>query len=1020
MRKFVSEVLVVSLLVGNGIALMPLFSTAQVPPLPDMVLRWNEVMLDAHVVDMTPGAGVPGAGLFAHPGPTKAARMMAMVHIAMYDAANAIERTHTPYVYQTLAPAGASMQAAIMYAAHGVLVDMFPAQAVSFDAALVADLALIPDGQSKLDGIVTGQQAAAAIILARANDGNGNNTPYIPSDQPGFWRSDPLHPGQSGYAPNYGSVTPFGMSNMVNVPPAPTLTSQQYTDAYNEVKSLGEKNSVTRTPDQTNIGIYWGYDGSPGLGVPPRLYNQIAQQLAEQEGNTELENARMFMLLNMAQADAGIASWHTKYIEQFWRPITAIREADVGTGPTGLGDGNPDTIGDINWEPLGAPASNPQLSSNPANPPTNFTPPFPAYTSGHSTFGSATFRMLANFFGRDNVAFTFTSEELNGVTKDADGFTRPLAPRSFTSLSQAAEENARSRIYLGIHWAFDAEQGIVQGRTIADDIFAHVATPLPSTDLQALATGPELVLGNAEFTVTVKARNFGPLPSTNTVVTTAVPADFVFNVALSDPRCALGQNSVVTCAAGLEAGLPVGETASFDLRFTAGTELCSTTATLVTSADGTEADPESANNSIQLPVFVGCPTEGQVELSATLTGSDRVFRGDEISYQLDIVNGGPGLAQAVQAVLPLGSLNLASTGNPAECTQVGNEIVCTGFDLSAGSSRSFALKVVTAIDAQCPAEIETSATVTSQSSDYYPGNNQSDEVVTDIECEPQANMSVGITAPSSVQRETELRTVVRATNSGPATATNVVVSVELPAGVTFQALGGSPECQHVGATVDCRLPTLAIGASHAFDVVFATLPSYECNGTVESRATVDASERDIEPGDNVTNTVSTTITCNSQQEEASGGGSTGGNDDDDGSGINREEVSRSHGHKGHGTTEAAVVMAFLAHNHNIQITDNSGQDQAKLVGHFAFAADASRVFALKMDPFDLRSRQVAYAPYTEDELSVLCGMKKYLHQEARINRMQAMMPWVIEKLSAMLNRDAKDVEAALEGEATCS
>ncbi len=1017
MRKFLAEALVVSIVIGNGIAFLPKFGAAQLAPLPDMVLRWNEVLNDAQVVDHTPGAGVPGAGAKKHAGPTRAARAMAMVHIAIYDAVNAIVQTHTPVAFDETAPRTANVQAAIIVAAHDVLVELYPEQSASFDAYMADDLAQIPDGQDKTDGMAVGAAAADACILSRTGDGSENIVDFQQSDQPGHWRPDPLHPNQMAYAAEYGLVKTFGMGvadDYVAIPP-PALNSPEYTAAYNEVKEYGAKNSTVRTQDQTNISYYWGYDGAPGLGVPPRLYNQITQHIAIQEGNTEIENARLFALVNMAQADAGIAAWKTKYTYDYWRPITAIRESDEGTGPTGLGDGNPDTVGDPEWEPLGAPASNPQLSATPGDPPTNFTPPFPAYTSGHATFGAATFRTLRNFYGTDNIAFTFVSDELNGETIDADGSVRPLAPRSFTSFSQAAEENGQSRIYMGVHWSFDKEQGIVTGNALADAVFANNLLPLPNTDLQAIVTGPELVLGNADFSASVTLKNFGPLVSNGAVATIAVPGDFVYDTVQSDPRCALGQNAVVTCAVGLEAGLPVGESETFDLYFTAGTELCSTTATFVVSVDGDEADLEFANNIAQLPVFVGCPTEGQVELEASLTGSDRVFRGDEISYELSVTNDGPGLASSVTATLPLGGLTLAVAGNPPECTQVGGDVVCTVSELSAGSSRSFSLKVATQLESQCPQDVTAVASVTSESSDYYPGNNESDPVVTRIECEPVADVSVELTVPSSVQRETELRSSLRVRNNGPATATNVIASIELPAGVTFLPLGGSAECTLGSGTVDCRAASVDVGSSKTFDVVFTTLAGYACNGTVEQQATVTASERDNTPDNNLTNRAVTNITCNSVQERSSGGGTQ--DNDDDGNEKERQEKSLSHSHRGHGTTEAAVVMSFLAKSNNIVITDNNGQDQAQFVGHFAFAADASRIFALKMDPFGLKT--VAYAPFTDDELSVICGMKSYLHQDAHVNRMNKMMPWVIQKLSAMLSRDPADIEAALEGEATC-
>jgi hypothetical protein len=137
-----------------------------------------------------------------------------------------------------------------------------------------------------------------------------------------------------------------------------------------------------------------------------------------------------------------------------------------------LDDGNPMTTADPGWTPLAAPLTNGPTGS------TNFTPPFPAYVSGHATFGAALFKLLANFYGRDNIAFTFVSDEYNGVSKDLDGNVRPLKPRSFTSLSQASEENGQSRIYLGIHWAFDKTEGIKQGNAVADHVFQNVLRPV--------------------------------------------------------------------------------------------------------------------------------------------------------------------------------------------------------------------------------------------------------------------------------------------------------------------------------------------------------------------------------------------------------------------------------------------------------------------------------------------------------------------------------------------------------------
>jgi hypothetical protein len=251
------------------------------------------------------------------------------------------------------------------------------------------------------------------------------------------------------------------------------MNSEAYAIAYDEAQRLGGDGITTpteRTAEQTEIGIYWAYDGTPSLCAPPRLYNQIAVLIATQMGSSETKLARLLALVNVAMADAGIAIWESKYFYDFWRPVTGIRESDVGTGPTGLGDGNDDTVGDPAYSPLGAPASN---LTGP-----NFTPPFPAYPSGHAGFGGALFQTLRRFYGTDNIGFTFVSDELNGVTPGNDGVPRPLSPRTFSSFSQAEEENGQSRIYLGIHWSFDKTEGIAQGRKVADFVFANAFLPV--------------------------------------------------------------------------------------------------------------------------------------------------------------------------------------------------------------------------------------------------------------------------------------------------------------------------------------------------------------------------------------------------------------------------------------------------------------------------------------------------------------------------------------------------------------
>ena len=297
---------------------------------------------------------------------------------------------------------------------------------------------------------------------------------YFPSNVPGHWRQDPISQIPIALGARWSEVTPFVLSStsQFRVPPLPALNSAEYTAAYLEAKRFGGDGVVTptdRTAEQTFIGTFWAYDGTPSLCAPPRLYNQIAVQIADHRHLGVTEFARMLALVNVAMADAGMAVWESKYHYDFWRPIGGIRESDPGTGPTGAGDGNGATPGDVTFSPLGAPASN---LTGP-----NFTPPFPAYPSGHAGFGGALFQILRRFYETDHVPFTFVSDEFNGTTKGNDGNVRPYVPRFFSSLSEAEEQNGQSRIYLGIHWRFDKTKGIAQGRRVADFVFDHAFKP---------------------------------------------------------------------------------------------------------------------------------------------------------------------------------------------------------------------------------------------------------------------------------------------------------------------------------------------------------------------------------------------------------------------------------------------------------------------------------------------------------------------------------------------------------------
>jgi hypothetical protein len=446
----------------------------------DPMHHWNQVAVDSTGLDHTPSNQGDPHVFGEQLGPGRSARAMALVHIAIFDAVNSITHRYRSFTGIPDVHESASIDAAIAQSAHDTLVELFPSQHIHCDQLLEAELNAIPNTAEKSHGINAGRRAARTVLTLAAQDGSNRPEPrvgveYIPGTQPGEWRPDPISNLPLALGAYWGEVRPMVIQSAaaVRVPPPPALNSAAYAQAYNEAKQLGGDGVTTptlRTDDQTLTGIYWAYDGTPSLCAPPRLYNQLVMHLADKAGVTDpTELARIMALVNVAMSDSGVAAWESKYYWKFWRPITGIRESDPGTGPSGLGDGNPLTVGDPTFTPLGAPAS------NLAGP--DFTPPFPSYPSGHATFGGAVFQMLRNLAGTDNYPFTFVSDELNGETVDSHGVVRPLLPRSFTSFSQAEEENGQSRIYLGIHWSFDKTAGIEQGRKIANEIYSKVALP---------------------------------------------------------------------------------------------------------------------------------------------------------------------------------------------------------------------------------------------------------------------------------------------------------------------------------------------------------------------------------------------------------------------------------------------------------------------------------------------------------------------------------------------------------------
>jgi hypothetical protein len=393
----------------------------------DVVLDWNEEALDTFRALST--------------NPPAASRALAIMHVAIFDAVNSLERTHRPYAVRPLAPPTASREAAVAAAAHTVLTALFPARADVFDAALTASLAAVPDGLNETAGVTLGNQVANLILDLRSNDGSALSPDFTPGTDPGNWNPTPPA-NANALLPGWGDVTPFALVSSSQFTPGapPALTSEEYAAAFEEVKELGDINSTTRTEDQTAIARFWANGG--GTSTPPGHLNVLASIVATAKHNTLAQNARLFAMLNVAMADAAIECWEVKYATNFWRPITGIRAADL--------DDNEATEADPDWTPL--------LT----------TPPFPSYASGHSTFSGAAAAVLKSFFKTDNVSFTLPSEN------------EAVADRSFTSFSQAAAESADSRLYAGIHWRFDNEDGLEAGthigQYVANRLFRAITT----------------------------------------------------------------------------------------------------------------------------------------------------------------------------------------------------------------------------------------------------------------------------------------------------------------------------------------------------------------------------------------------------------------------------------------------------------------------------------------------------------------------------------------------------------------
>jgi hypothetical protein len=378
----------------------------------DVVLQWNDIALNLIRTDKT--------------SPPMAARNLAMLHTSIYDAVNGINPKHKVYKVNVKVSKNASGKAAAIAAAYRVLTIAYPKQASSLEASYRQALALVPESLAKSEGVKVGIFVADQIITWRSKDGSNAQPLYVPLQKIGSWQPIPpdLKPASMPY---WKDVQPFVMKqrSQFRISKMPSLGSAEYTQEFNLVKKIGAAESNARTTDQTAIAQFWL--NGPGTLTPPGHWNQMATHLAQHKGYTLAQNARLLMLLNVALADASIIDGDQKYTFHRWRPLTAIRQADA--------DSNPQTSPDFNW-----------VSLLP-------TPASPAYVSGHSTFSGAADAVLTQTFGQVKLM----------VKPDP---SVNLSPRSFSRITQAAEEAGMSRIYGGAHWPSDNRDGLAAGRAL--------------------------------------------------------------------------------------------------------------------------------------------------------------------------------------------------------------------------------------------------------------------------------------------------------------------------------------------------------------------------------------------------------------------------------------------------------------------------------------------------------------------------------------------------------------------------
>lgn len=373
--------------------------------------------------------------------PMAASRVLAMVHLAMHDAVNAAAPRYHAHTYradaaQRRSSADATVAAAV--AAHDVLLGLYPAQQALIRSALEGTLHDAGLGAAVEQGKAIGAAAAAAMLAARSDDGSRADEAYTPGKRPGQWQFTP------GFdfiaAPHWRSVKPFTLHSpqQLRVAAPPALASDAYAQAFNEVKAAGRNDaSAKRSAEQAQYAAYWYEFSEAG-------WNRIARVVARDKRQNLWQRARTFALLNAAMADGYIAGWDSKMHHDFWRPVTAIRQADR--------DGNAATTADVNWTPLLP------------------TPPIQDHPSTHSVLGAAAATVLAGAFGSDRVSFTMASPT-----------AAPETPaRSFDSFSQAAAENADSRVRAGLHFRFATKAGLKLGEQIGRHALRENLAPLHS------------------------------------------------------------------------------------------------------------------------------------------------------------------------------------------------------------------------------------------------------------------------------------------------------------------------------------------------------------------------------------------------------------------------------------------------------------------------------------------------------------------------------------------------------------